>query len=181
MTDPELTRLLTDLAERVGRLERAQATPVSAPAVNPPLVEQLVQRLTGHDDGGGSSSTLLYAGIGGWGGRTLAWQMERTWEDVRAGPPEPSAALFAALGNPTRVRITAELLAGPRTTAELSQCLDQPSSGQLFHHLKDLLAANVIHQPVRGTYAVREQHVIALLTLLSAAMDLRPSLPWEDQ
>ncbi len=60
------------------------------------------------------------------------------------------------------------------TTAELASRLDQPSTGQLSHHLKELLAAGVIHQPVRGTYAVRMEHVVPLLTLLSAAIDVDP-------
>ena len=62
--------------------------------------------------------------------------------------------------------------AGPATTAELTAALEGRSSGQLFHHLKELLAADVIYQPARGTYAIRDPHVIPILTLLSCALDV---------
>ncbi len=79
---------------------------------------------------------------------------------------------LSALANGTRVRIVAELLGGPVATGELADRLDQSSSGQLFHHLKELLAAGLIHQPVRGTYAIADRHAVPLLAVLSAGIDL---------
>ena len=64
---------------------------------------------------------------------------------------------------------------GPATTAQLTAQLDQPSTGQLFHHLKELLTAGLVHQPVRGTYAVRRQDVIPLLIALAAAAEVAAS------
>ncbi|MEW6059695.1 MAG: helix-turn-helix domain-containing protein [Actinomycetota bacterium] len=89
--------------------------------------------------------------------------------------PKAVARVLTALANGTRLRIVGELMHGPVSTGELAERLDQPSSGQLFHHLKELLAAGVIHQPVRGTYALRRQHAVPLLAVLSAASDLTPS------
>jgi DNA-binding transcriptional ArsR family regulator len=174
--DTETARALTDLTARVAALEAAASAPARPPG-DTQVVEQLVHRLEGGD---GKAETLVYAGVGGWDGQTLAWQVERDWAEIRSAPAEHSATVLAALANPTRVRIAAELLRHGLTTAELAQRLDQPSSGQLFHHLKELLAAGVIHQPERGTYAVRHQHVIPLLAVLSAVMDLRPSVSWEE-
>jgi DNA-binding transcriptional ArsR family regulator len=170
----EISQALAELGRRVAALE----------ARGGPIADRLAQRLNAHnggeDSGEADGDTVTYSAVGGWDGQTLAWQIERGWDEVRAAPAEPSAAVLAALGNPTRVRIAVELLRRGLTTAELAQRLDQPSSGQLFHHLKELLAAGVIHQPVRGTYAVREQHVIPLLAVLCAVMDLRPSVPWAE-
>ena len=70
------------------------------------------------------------------------------------------------------MRIVVELFDGALSTAALAERLDQPSSGQLFHHLKELLAAGLVRQPERGTYALRAEHVVPLLGLLSAATDL---------
>jgi DNA-binding transcriptional ArsR family regulator len=86
---------------------------------------------------------------------------------------------MAALANPTRIRIVGELLQGPVPTGELARRLEQPSAGQLFHHLKELLAAGIIHQPVRGTYAIGDRHVVPLLVLGSAAIDLATPSPEE--
>ncbi|GIJ49347.1 hypothetical protein Val02_62330 [Virgisporangium aliadipatigenens] len=160
----DVQKRLDELAKRVSALEKA-APP--APTAN----------ATGWQDL--TPETFVYGGLGGWDERTIAWQIARGWDEIRAAPAEPSAGVLAALGNPTRVRIVAELLRRRLTTAELARLLDQPSSGQLFHHLKELLAAGVIHQPVRGTYAVREHHVVPLLAVLCAVMDLRPSVAEE--
>ncbi|GIF00702.1 ArsR/SmtB family transcription factor [Paractinoplanes rishiriensis] len=164
MNADEMARELASLGRRVAALE-ATARPPAVPAM-----------LDQHLD----ADTVLYAGLGGWDGQTLAWQVVRGWDEIRSAPADASAGVLAALANPTRVRIATELLRRRLTTAELAQRLDQPSPGQLFHHLKELLAAGVVHQPERGTYAVREQHVIPLLSVLCAVLDLRPSVPWED-
>lgn len=176
MDGDEVSRALTELARRVTALEAAASTP-TRPSAGAPVVERLVQRLDGRGD---ATDTVVYAGVGGWDGQTLAWQVERGWEEVRSASAEDSASVLTALGNPTRVRIAVELLRRRLTTAELAKRLDQPSSGQLFHHLKELMAAGVVHQPVRGTYAVREQHVIPLLAVLCAVIDLRPSVSLEE-
>lgn len=123
-------------------------------------------------DAGAEHGTVAYAGLGPWGDGTVVWQMGRDWADVRDQAGVGVAQLFAALGNPLRVRIVSELLGGQRTTGELVDRLEQPSAGQLFHHLKELLGAGVIHQPVRGTYALRPQHVVPLLGVLTAAVDV---------
>jgi DNA-binding transcriptional ArsR family regulator len=119
---------------------------------------------------GSGPDTVRYGGAGQWGEDTLAWQRQHEWDEVRARVDDATARVFGALGNAVRLRIVAALLAGPATTAELTESLDQPSAGQLFHHLKELLVAGVIHQPVRATYAFIRQFVIPLLTLLEAGV-----------
>lgn len=83
--------------------------------------------------------------------------------------------VLAALGSPIRLRIVATLLERDATTGELADRLDDPSTGQLFHYLNELLAAGVIHQQVRGAYAVLCQNVIPLLAVLAAAGDVATS------
>jgi hypothetical protein len=166
----DLARTVADLAARVDRLERRRPAPHPVTG-DLDVVQRLADRLEPDDDGRPGESTVLYAGAGHWAGGVLVWQMGRAWSDLTGPDSVASAGLFSALAHPNRVRIVTELLRGRLTTAELGQRLDQPSSGQLFHHLKDLLAAGVVHQPMRGTYAVADHRVIPLLTLLSAALD----------
>ncbi len=117
------------------------------------------------------AATVVYSGAGPWEDGAVAWRLGRDWDEVLAGATG-TAAVFAALGNGTRLRIVAELLRGPVATGDLAARLDWASSGQLFHHLRELLAAGVVYQPVRGTYAIRRQHVVPLLAVLSAAIDI---------
>src|SRR5262245_46477472 len=100
-----------------------------------------------------------------------------SWETTLAATAHDDfATVFAALGNPVRLRIVAALATADLTTSALAELLGQPSTGQLFHHLKELLSAGIVHQPQRGTYALRHAHVIPLLTMICAACDVSPTI-----
>ncbi len=172
MRPEELAREVADLAARVERLEARAPTARTAAVTDLVLVQRLLDRIAGSPEGEDAPGTVVYAGAGPWEGGAVAWQIDRRWPDIRALAEDAVADLFAALSNPNRIRIVRELASGSLTTAQLTERLDQPSSGQLFHHLKELLSAGVIHQPARATYAIRRQHVIPLLAALSCAMDL---------
>lgn len=77
-----------------------------------------------------------------------------------------------ALSSPARLRIVGALVAGEASTGDLAARLADGTTGQLFHHVKELLAAGLVHQPRRGVYALRPQHAVPLLAVLSAAIDL---------
>jgi DNA-binding transcriptional ArsR family regulator len=154
----KLSDLVSDLTERVARLEDAVPTPVSA------VVDSRVPVAT--------EGRVGYSGTGPWEDQSVAWQMERHWDDVVDQAPEQAHRVLSALANPTRLRIVGVLVAGAASTADLSERVEVGTTGQLFHHLKDLLAAGVVYQPQRGVYALRPQHVVPLLAVLSAAVDL---------
>ena len=160
MARSDLARQLADLTRRVDRLEGKASEAVAPLQAKDPHV--------------------TYSGTGPWRDGVIVWQIIRGWNAVLKETGERSATLFSALANPSRLRIVAELMAGEEvTTAVLARRLDQPSTGQLFHHLKELLAAGVIYQPVRGTYAIRREHAVPLLTMMCAALDVRESVPTE--
>ncbi|MBN2176058.1 MAG: winged helix-turn-helix transcriptional regulator [Demequinaceae bacterium] len=171
--DNQTADALAALAERVARLEAA-AMETSSPRATPfPF-----------DLGDSADADLVtYSGHGTREGDPIAWQTRRTWKDVleAAGEGEFAgdgiAAALNALASGPRLRIVAELVHGAVATGNLAERLGQSgasqgSTGQLFHHLKELLAAGIVHQPQRGVYAIRPAHVVPLLTVLSAAMDL---------
>ena len=165
MADRDLARVVAELAERVERLER------SGPDVRAKPVRRARRALGELANADDDAATVVYSGAGPWEDGAVAWRLGRDWDEVLAGATG-TAAVFAALGNGTRLRIVAELLRGPVATGDLAARLDWASSGQLFHHLRELLAAGVVYQPVRGTYAIRRQHVVPLLAVLSAAIDI---------
>jgi DNA-binding transcriptional ArsR family regulator len=177
MAVDDLDEAVRDLAERVTRLERARPKRARDDTA---LVQRLIDELERDGPAGPSSATVVYAGAGPWEDGVVAWQVAREWGDIRSAAAEPIARVLSALANGTRVRIVSELLRGSITTGDLAERLDQPSSGQLFHHLKELIAAGLIHQPVRGTYAIPRRHVVPLLALLSAASDLAGPAQEED-
>jgi DNA-binding transcriptional ArsR family regulator len=160
------------LTERVSRLERTRPASGASAVTDGSLVRRMLDELWDTADGSAPDGRIVYAGAGPWADGTVAWQIGRGWADIGEAGEDAIASLFGALANPHRIRILRELVTGPVSTSELAERLDQPSSGQLFHHLKELLAAGVIYQPERGTYAIRREDVIPVLAALSCAIDL---------
>jgi DNA-binding transcriptional ArsR family regulator len=159
---------LADLAERVSRLEGAAARAASPrPSASFPFD-------LGDDAG---TDAVTYVGHGQRDGDPIAWHVRRTWDEVLASAGDGLGATLSALASGPRLRIVAELVAGPVSTGDLAERLDQGSTGQLFHHLKELLAVGVVHQPQRGVYTIRPAHVVPVLAILSAAMDLTTHSP----
>jgi DNA-binding transcriptional ArsR family regulator len=172
MKPDELADVVADLVVRVAALEagRTSGSPIANNDLS--IVRSLVSELAASGDGAVENGTVLYAGAGTAAGGVVAWQMDRSWTELTELESSPIARLLAALGNPQRVQIVQALIHSPATTAELSGRLDEPSTGQLFHHLKELLAAGLVYQPQRGTYAIRQQHIVPLLTVISCGLDL---------
>lgn len=154
--------LIQDLTERVERLEGR--TPAEVASVLDGSVEAP------------EHGRVVYSGIGPWQDRSVAWQMERTWTEVLAVDSDAIARVLAALASPTRIRIVKALIGGPAGTGDLAERVDAGTTGQLFHHLKELLAVGIVHQPQRGVYELRPQHALPFLTIASASMDLSPGI-----
>jgi len=74
---------------------------------------------------------------------------------------------LSALAHPVRLQLLRRVLAGRHTVAELAEGLG--TSGQLYHHLRQLVAEDWLTASGRGLYAVPPARVVPLLTLLAAA------------
>jgi len=74
---------------------------------------------------------------------------------------------LSALAHPVRLQLLRGVLAGRHTVAELSEGLG--TSGQLYHHLRQLVAEGWLTASGRGLYAVPPERVVPLLALLAAA------------
>ena len=176
MNTEELAALVEDLRQRVAALEDGpDSSGRRERGRNLEIVQSMIADIPVTDAGVLEHGTAMYAGAGPGPDGLTALQMVRHWEDIVAAEPAAIATTMSALGNPQRVRIVQALVDRPASTAEIAERLEEPTSGQLFHHLKDLLAAGLIFQPARGMYAVRPQHVVPLLTVISAAMDVSGS------
>lgn len=99
----------------------------------------------------------------------LQWQIGLSQTDLLAQPWESAAPVFAALGHPVRLKLLRALLDGVGAVQALALLEGLGTSGQVYHHLRDLEAAGWVHPPRRGHYAVPPARVIPLLTLLAGA------------
>ncbi|WMX45948.1 helix-turn-helix domain-containing protein [Streptomyces roseicoloratus] len=163
-----------EIEERVAALERRMAAlestgrPEHTPADGDfwaldGLKAQLAEAAA--DDGG-----VLYAGaVRLPTGERYEWQSGGLAEDLLDRDWSEAADAFAALGHPVRLRLLREILGGRRTAAELADLEEIGTTGQIYHHLRQLTAAGWLHTTGRGRHEVPGGRVVPLLVLLTGA------------
>ena len=190
-TDPDRaagnqgTRDPDGLADRVSELERRVALledgPTGPAHAGPPIVDtdkfwalaKLAERTGPEFDRDGVAGTLLYAGRAMTpGGGDLIWQVEHPLPSVLAEGWDDAATVLAALGNPVRLEIIRRILLGGETVQQLQEISGLGTSGQLYHHLRDLQAAGLVTQRSRGRYGVAVDKVVPALIIIAAAANM---------
>lgn len=102
-------------------------------------------------------------------GGMVHWQYGLGAAVVFAQDWSEHAAALTALGHPVRLQILHAVLHGTTTVAALVEELDTGTSGQIYHHLKELTATGWLASGRRGTYEVPAARIIPLLAILVAA------------
>jgi hypothetical protein len=159
------------LEARVESLERGDAPPPGRDeGASLPLrqrfwvLEGLKQRLRG-DDG-----AVQFAGVVPLpGGEWIEWQWGEPSGALLAADWGELGAALAALGHPVRLLLLHEVLSGTHAVADLAEREGLGTSGQLYHHLRQLVAAGWLRTTARGRYSVPPDRVVPLLVVLSAA------------
>jgi ArsR family transcriptional regulator, arsenate/arsenite/antimonite-responsive transcriptional repressor len=172
---------LEELERRMGAMEVVVMAAESGRSASPPDLRQL-EELRRRDGPkyvrGGLSGAVTYAGSASFGDGEVLWAGERGLPQIWDMDPRTLAPLLAALGHPARIALVRALLTGERTSQELQDVIGSPSAGQLYHHLKDLIASGVVDQAGRSRYRVSAGRIVPLLVILAAAGDVaRPHDP----
>lgn len=102
-------------------------------------------------------------------GQRYEWQYGLVTDTVLDRDWGAAAESFAALGQPVRLRLLREILGGCCTAAELTELDGTGTTGQIYHHLRQLTAAGWLHTAARGRYEVPADRVVPLLVMLTAA------------
>jgi DNA-binding transcriptional ArsR family regulator len=176
-----------DLAARVSDLERRVALLEPGGTGRQPLhpiadterywaLARLAERTGPEFDNDGVVGSLLYAGRAATpGGGDLIWQAEHPLPGVLAEAWEDAAGVLAALGNPVRLEIVRKLLLGGQTVQALQEIAGLGTSGQLYHHLRDLQSVGLVIQHRRGQYGVAPDKVVPVLIIIAAAVSIAPA------
>ncbi|AFC33845.1 ArsR family transcriptional regulator [Paenibacillus mucilaginosus 3016] len=124
--------------------------------------------------GGTDAGSLHYSGAYRIGEEAFRWEpRERRVEELFGLDAEKAARILGAIGHKQRLDILRTVLQEPRTGGELVERLNMGTTGQLYHHIKALLGADLLVQEERGgRYAVPAHRRLPLLLLLAASADL---------
>lgn len=163
-----------DLEERVAELERRMAELETADTAAPAVVESdfwaleaLKARLPEAQLPDGA--VVFTGAVRVPTGERYEWQYGHTTEQLLDDDWSEAAESFAALGSPVRLRLLREILGGRRTAAELAALDDIGTTGQIYHHLRQLTGAGWLHTTGRGRHEVPAGRVVPLLVVLSAS------------
>ncbi len=136
------------------------------------LLRRLQQRAGAEFDNGRQRGSVLYAGAASIDGGSYLWQMERPVPGLLAVDDDLIANTLVAMASPIRVRLLKAVLGGARETHELQTALGGVSTGQLYHHLRELQSVGLVVQHGRGRYEIAPATVVPLLAIIAAVFDL---------
>ena len=102
-------------------------------------------------------------------GEHADWQLGAMTDDLLAEDWSGPAATLAALGHPVRLLLLRKILEGVRTTADLAAQDGLGTTGQLYHHLRQLVSAGWLRQAARGQFVVPPERIVPLLAIVLGA------------
>lgn len=165
----------TKLDPRIHQLERRLAALENALRDSGPAQrkEQLAKRfwlLEGLRENAPKGGAVTFAGtVDAPDGRHLEWQWGQTAAALASLDWAESASRIAALAHPVRLQLLQAIYRGARQKTALEQLPGLGTTGQLYHHLRELAHSGWVHSPRRGEYEVPADRVVPLLALLCAA------------
>lgn len=163
---------LRALTERVQRLEEL----VGDDPCDPPAT------VDGHADGDGDvfwvleglerrhgAQAVTYAGSLVVDGGPVRWQRGHDTEQLLELDWTALAPALSALGHPARLHILQLIARGEATTAaDLAGRPGLGSTGQIYHHLRQLTGAGWLRATTKGRHEVPPERLVPLLVILGA-------------
>ncbi|MGB3376070.1 MAG: ArsR family transcriptional regulator [Microbacterium sp.] len=154
------------LTSRVEALEaRAEEAGDRSPAESSGalwVLEGIKQRTSG-------PGAVFYAGVVDTAAGPVEWQIGLPVERILSEDWSVAAPSLASLGSPVRLSLLHAIMGGANSVAELSAGEGMGTTGQLYHHLNQLVAEGWLAATGRGHYVIPPERVVPLLVILAAA------------
>ncbi len=185
----ELKSAMTTLSEQMMAVLQQTVPALNPDIPNPKVghVEKMVgmipyehlatelDRLENSCGASGSTGRITYLGVYASGGRQSTWMRnDVSCDDLLALVENGTAAsVLKCVGSQEKLGILLAILRQPRTVAQLVSECGFTSTGQVYHHLKPLIAANIVTEDEkRGQYIIIPHRVQGLVMLLAGICDL---------
>ena len=139
-------------------------------------LSDLMEELCHKTEERNGSGLVSYLGIYESGGRQSNWIRSTVPTEDLLSLIESGIAskVLACIGNPNRLAILLEILRGPKSVTALVEKCGFGSTGQVYHHMKPLLAADIVvedeHQ--KGFYVIQPHKVQGVIMLLTGISDM---------
>ena len=142
-----------------------------------PRLSSMMSELCKKTDQENRTGSITYLGVFTSGGRQSNWiQNGINTDDLLALIENRTAAtVLQGIGNNDRLRLLLAILRTPMNVAAMVEKCGFNSTGQVYHHLRPLIAADVVievEQAERGVYAVKPYRVQGIIMLLAGISDL---------
>ncbi len=133
-------------------------------------------RLLAYTDANHATGAVAYTGTFVSGDddnqRQSMWTgVVRTDDLLKLNDNRVAEKVLASVGNGQRLNILLALLKKPQTVNQLVEALGANTTGQVYHHLKPLVAADIVKEE-KGVYAVIPHRVQGIVMLLAGVQDL---------
>lgn len=140
-------------------------------------LDSLMNELETGFEEAGKTGLVTYLGVYASGGRQSSWIKSRVCTDDLLGLIVNNTAekVLRCIGSSDRLNILLSILKKPRTVAELVSECGFSSTGQVYHHMKPLLAADLITESEsegKGVYIFQPHKVQGIIMLLAGVCDL---------
>lgn len=103
--------------------------------------------------------------------QSIWYSVVRTDDMLKLNDNRMVERVLASVGNGQKLDIILALLKHPMTVSQLVASLGARSTGQIYHHLKPLIMADMVKEE-QGVYAVIPYRVQGIIMLLAAVKDL---------
>lgn len=122
------------------------------------------------------SGCVTYLGVFASGGNQSSWIQKAipTDELLNIGLGGTAEKMLTCIGSQERLNILITLLRQPMSAAGLMDKLNFTSLGRIYHHLKPLIAADLVREDdrVKGRYEIVPHRVQGLVMILAGVADL---------
>ena len=167
MNERPIEERLAALEARIAELEqRSQSDSIHDAPAPAEGAFWVLEGLREHGPRGGS---VVYAGHLDGDEGPLGWQYGLSAERLADLDWAALATTLDALGNPVRLNILRAVWSGISTVAELKDQEGFGTTGQIYHHVNQLVAAGWLTTHRRGRYVIPADRQVPLLVILVAA------------
>lgn len=139
-----------------------------------PKLSSIMRSLCKTTDRKNRTGSITYLGVFNSGGRQSNWIRNAVNTDdlLTLIENRSAAAVLQCIGNNDRLTLLLALLRAQMTVAAMVEKCGFNTTGQVYHHLKPLIAADLVCEAERGIYAVKPHRVQGIIMLLAGISDL---------